>query len=74
MSTDRIDLPRITLVTPAQPRIVNPITALLRLLSCWHDRWVHRRKLEQLDDDNLRDVGLTRSDIRRESSKPFWRA
>jgi uncharacterized protein YjiS (DUF1127 family) len=32
-----------------------------------------RRAVAQLSDDLLRDIGLTREDIARESAKPFWR-
>jgi uncharacterized protein YjiS (DUF1127 family) len=30
--------------------------------------------LAELEDHQLRDIGLTRNDLRRECSKPFWRA
>jgi uncharacterized protein YjiS (DUF1127 family) len=33
-----------------------------------------RRDLAVLSDHNLRDIGLTRSDVSAEISKPFWRA
>lgn len=32
-----------------------------------------RRALRELPDDLLKDVGLSRADIEREMSKPFWR-
>ena len=32
-----------------------------------------RRALETLDDHQLRDIGLSRSDVWYECSKPFWR-
>ncbi len=45
-------------------------------LGCW-GLMLHRRQtrkaLLQLDDAQLRDVGLTREQARREGSKPFWR-
>jgi uncharacterized protein YjiS (DUF1127 family) len=41
-------------------------------------RWARRRRaryeLAQLDERLLRDVGLTRQQVERERSKPFWRA
>ncbi len=40
----------------------------------WHDRVAERRHLRGLDDHMLSDIGLTRSDVDWESSKPFWRA
>ena len=35
---------------------------------------VQRRHLQFLSDHMLRDIGLTRADVRAEASKPFWRA
>jgi uncharacterized protein YjiS (DUF1127 family) len=51
-------------------------TALSTILSVvleWHERSRSRRMLETLDDHQLRDVGLSRADVWRESRKPFWR-
>jgi uncharacterized protein YjiS (DUF1127 family) len=39
----------------------------------WFDRARQRRRLGELSDQMLRDVGLTRADVWAESSKPFWR-
>jgi uncharacterized protein YjiS (DUF1127 family) len=39
-----------------------------------HTRSRERSVLRALDDHMLRDVGLTRADVYREVSKPFWRA
>ena len=39
----------------------------------WQSLARNRSHLETLDDHLLRDVGLTRNDIRRELEKPFWR-
>lgn len=40
-------------------------------------RWLERRRqrlaLRDLDDHLLRDIGISRSDARREGRKPFWR-
>ncbi|MHC8318800.1 DUF1127 domain-containing protein [Pseudomonas sp. LB3P31] len=39
-------------------------------------RWrqLHRERAEiaSLSDDRLRDIGLSRCDVRRESARPFW--
>ena len=35
-------------------------------------RWRQRRDLADLDDHILRDIGITRDEARRESSRPFW--
>lgn len=37
------------------------------------DRRRQRLHLAELDDRLLADVGLTRCDVKRECSKPFWR-
>ncbi|MES9871064.1 MAG: DUF1127 domain-containing protein [Sedimenticola sp.] len=31
-----------------------------------------RRQLAQLSDDQLRDIGISRSDAQREARRPFW--
>ncbi|NYZ15952.1 DUF1127 domain-containing protein [Azospirillum sp. RWY-5-1] len=40
-------------------------------------RWLERRRqrlaLRDLDHHLLRDIGISRSDARREGRKPFWR-
>ena len=46
---------------------------LLGRLSMWLQRARERRALYGLDDDMLKDIGLTRADIDLEAHKPFWR-
>jgi len=41
-------------------------------VSEWRQRAYSRRELEELDDSTLRDIGITRCDVRREMDKPFW--
>lgn len=43
-------------------------TALLQ----WQERGRQRRRLSELDDRMLADIGLTRADVSREVAKPFW--
>ncbi|MBZ9684255.1 DUF1127 domain-containing protein [Mesorhizobium sp. CO1-1-7] len=43
-----------------------------RLLARWYDRHAQRRDLSEIDDHLLRDLGLTREDVRRECAKSFW--
>lgn len=44
-----------------------------RGLALWLALWRERRQLAELDSDGLRDIGLTRTNVRNECSKPFWR-
>jgi uncharacterized protein YjiS (DUF1127 family) len=60
-------------------RHVTLSTALRRisgLLRRWRERQrLHRqlRSFSELDDHILQDIGLTRSTLLREATKPFWR-
>ncbi len=45
-----------------------------RTLPLWRDRARQRAHLASLDDRMLRDIGLSRVEVAREASKPFWRA
>jgi uncharacterized protein YjiS (DUF1127 family) len=44
------------------------------VLGRWLDAARSRQTLDELDDHLLRDIGLTRSEALRESSKFFWQA
>ena len=46
---------------------------LLRLLLVWQDRERQRHQLRRLDDRLLKDMGLSRADVKHEAVKPFWR-
>ena len=39
----------------------------------WAERAHQRRRLGELNEHMLRDIGLTRADAWAESEKPFWR-
>ena len=39
----------------------------------WHERARQRRRLSQLDERLLADMGLDRVRVRQEVCKPFWR-
>jgi uncharacterized protein YjiS (DUF1127 family) len=39
----------------------------------WRERARQRRALQNLNDDLLKDIGLSRCDVEGESSKWFWR-
>jgi uncharacterized protein YjiS (DUF1127 family) len=44
------------------------------LFIAWEDRIRSRYELEQLNERDLADMGLTRSDAFGEIQKPFWQA
>ena len=45
-----------------------------RLFARWYDRHLQRLDLAEIDDHLLRDLGLSREDVRRECAKSFWQA
>ena len=42
-------------------------------LGRYHRRSQERRALYRLDDYLLHDIGISRADVEREATKPFWR-
>lgn len=40
----------------------------------WLERFQDRRRLVDLDDHMLRDIGLTRAQAEEAAARPFWRA
>jgi uncharacterized protein YjiS (DUF1127 family) len=59
--------------TPFQSAIVAAVTPVVDLLATWRQRAVDRGQLQELDDQLLRDIGLSRGDVEIEIIKPFWR-
>jgi uncharacterized protein YjiS (DUF1127 family) len=49
-------------------------TQLSEIIHTWRERRRSRLELAQWTDRDLHDVGLSWSDIVRETEKPFWRA
>ena len=49
------------------------LTRAIAVASVGLDRSRQRRRLGELDDRMLRDIGLTRADAWAEAQKPFWR-
>jgi len=47
--------------------------ASLKTLHSWYERSKQRRRLAQLDDHLLRDIGIDRVAAMKEAYKPFWR-
>lgn len=50
------------------------ITSAINGLLAWQERAAERRHLQSLDDNALRDIGLSRADVANAFSKPSWRA
>lgn len=48
--------------------------SLFAVLRVWRQRARGRRELFMMNDRELRDIGLRRLDVLRETAKPFWRA
>ncbi len=46
---------------------------IVEVLFEWQDRARQRRHLETFDEHLLKDLGMSRADVEREASKPFWR-
>ena len=43
------------------------------ILLTWLERYRQRRTVYGLSDHMLKDIGVSRADVERESSKQFWR-
>lgn len=63
LPTVSIRLRRVTLPEPGR---------VFHLAGRWLERAAQRRRLSQLDDRMLKDIGVGRADAERESSKWFW--
>lgn len=53
-------------------RLDSVFKAFGRQLKRWYELYRQRRLLEQLSDDALKDLGLTRADVSQEAERPFW--
>lgn len=53
--------------------LVGAMTDAVAAIAGWSARAQQRRRLAELDDRLLRDIGLDRPAALREAEKPFWR-
>jgi uncharacterized protein YjiS (DUF1127 family) len=74
MQTARHQTPFTATRWPINGPIIGIAAAAIRLLLCWQERAAQRRRLSELDDRALKDIGLSRADAAGESAKTFWRA
>jgi uncharacterized protein YjiS (DUF1127 family) len=64
--------------SPALPHATSPsrVRQAFAVLASWlwacSERRAQRRALAELDDDRLRDIGLTRAEAQVEAARPFW--
>jgi|KBSSwiStaDraftv2_1062776.scaffolds.fasta_scaffold1696921_2 uncharacterized protein YjiS (DUF1127 family) len=68
----QIILPLFTVASEASGRRLG--RRILLALALWHHRRRSRRHLAMLDDRELADIGLTRTEQWKECRKPFWQA
>lgn len=54
-------------------RLRRLLAAFADRIVVWSERYRERCALSRLDDYLLKDIGLTRTEARREMDKPFWR-
>jgi uncharacterized protein YjiS (DUF1127 family) len=59
-------------VRDALRRFRQPVLAAVTQLQRWRKLSRDRTELARLSDDCLRDIGLSRADVRRESTRSFW--
>jgi uncharacterized protein YjiS (DUF1127 family) len=55
-------------------RKIGVLPRLGELLAIWSRRLEGRAELARLTERELRDIGISRSDVWAETRKPFWRA
>jgi uncharacterized protein YjiS (DUF1127 family) len=48
------------------------VARAIGLVLTWQQRARERHQLASMDEFGLKDIGLTRVDVLRESDKPFW--
>lgn len=61
-------------LAPARPRQIRLWSLPVAVLALWPERRRTRQQLGALDDRELADVGLTRTQQRVECAKPFWQS
>ncbi|HVY41553.1 MAG TPA: DUF1127 domain-containing protein [Hyphomicrobiaceae bacterium] len=71
MSAPKV-MPVLMRVGPSAAAILQQLLQAVTLLRTWLRRARLRHELSLLSDEQMRDAGLTREIVMRESEKPFW--
>ena len=71
--TTRDNAHRINRLADHQPFIPVVFVWCVHIVWTWFQRQSQRRVLGALEDYRLKDIGLSREQVRREASKPFWK-
>ncbi|MDE1164156.1 MAG: DUF1127 domain-containing protein [Pseudomonas sp.] len=48
------------------------LRGLIHTLQRWRQLAWERNELAQMSDDALKDIGMSRADVTRETERPFW--
>lgn len=56
------------------PQKIHRLHRFLLLVQAWIEVSRSRRQLLELDETQLKDIGVTRTQANVEGNKPFWRA
>lgn len=48
------------------------VSTIFNQLRRWKELYQQRRALASLGEETLKDLGLSRADVEREASRPFW--
>ena len=59
---------------PSFGRSNGTLASLLKTISAWDSRSRQRRKLAEMEDHLLADLGISRREAAIEAAKPFWQA
>lgn len=80
MSTAFSDAPAFPLSPPVatsaalhQSNSWRPLAAAWHVINGWAERRSQRLRLRELSEQQLIDIGLTRTQALREAAKPFWK-
>ncbi len=69
---DRMECESPAADAPTGP-VIRALLAAASVLRDWERRYWSRRMLEEMGDDALRDLGISRGDALHEAAKTLWR-